>query len=270
MITELQQHNFDKCQPLLNPAGQLEAKAVVSGINPGRIFVDNPDNPESGLIWLGNNDGFIFIGNEKNDQFNSHLHSFLTDTIIPGARKAGLEWFEGMGNHPGWNQTIETVFENRKLGTWEQLVYKIDKLPETAISLPGGYKIEPINNALYNSDNIKNIDFLHSKIRSFWPTPQQFFKNGLGYCIIHNNDIVSICFTGFVHENVHCVDIETAKTHRGKKLAQILAAIYAKECLERGGTAYWDCMKSNKPSVAVAEQTGFKLCFTYTGYEFPF
>ncbi|MBM7583982.1 hypothetical protein JOC86_000519 [Bacillus pakistanensis] len=41
--------------------------AVVEGINPRRIFVDDHVSPSSGLIWLGNNDGFIFIGNENND-----------------------------------------------------------------------------------------------------------------------------------------------------------------------------------------------------------
>ena len=58
------QHDFYKCLNLLNEHGQLEAKAIVIGVNPGRIFVDNPVTPKSGLIWFGNNDGFMFIGDE--------------------------------------------------------------------------------------------------------------------------------------------------------------------------------------------------------------
>ncbi len=62
MISELKKSEFFKCRYMLYEQGQLEAKAVVEGINPGRIFVDDIESPASGLIWLSNNDGFFFIG----------------------------------------------------------------------------------------------------------------------------------------------------------------------------------------------------------------
>lgn len=65
MILELHNLEFWKCRKLLNEQGQLEAKAVVEGINPGRIFVDEPVSPSTGMIWLGNNDGFIFLEMRK-------------------------------------------------------------------------------------------------------------------------------------------------------------------------------------------------------------
>lgn len=58
MISELNKADFYKCNSLVNQKGQLEVKAVIAGLNPGRIFVDNIYSPNSGLIWLGNNDGF--------------------------------------------------------------------------------------------------------------------------------------------------------------------------------------------------------------------
>ncbi|AHA06443.1 hypothetical protein IEC_02299 [Bacillus toyonensis] len=59
MISELNMNDFYKCNGLVNEKGQLEVKAVIAGVNPGRIFVDNIYSPNSGLIWLGNNDGFF-------------------------------------------------------------------------------------------------------------------------------------------------------------------------------------------------------------------
>jgi hypothetical protein len=70
-----------------------------------------------GAIWLGNNDGFFFIGNERNEGFNAELNYFFDTVIIPEARKVGLTWFEGIGNHNKWNETIKKVFENRNLGS---------------------------------------------------------------------------------------------------------------------------------------------------------
>lgn len=39
----------------------------------------------------------------------------------------GLHYFEGIGNHQKWNQTIEKVFKYRELGSWKQRVYKLHK-----------------------------------------------------------------------------------------------------------------------------------------------
>lgn len=76
MITELKQNEFYRCKELLNEEGQLEVKAVVEGVNPGRIFVDSIDSPHSALVWLGNNDGFFLIGNEK-------MNSLILRSISP-------------------------------------------------------------------------------------------------------------------------------------------------------------------------------------------
>lgn len=50
MITELNTSEFYKCKGLANDVGHLEVKAIIEGNNPGRIFVDNNDNPITGLI----------------------------------------------------------------------------------------------------------------------------------------------------------------------------------------------------------------------------
>lgn len=59
MITELNKTKFYKCKHLINNRGQVEVKAVIDEINSGRIFVDDIKHPSSGLMWLGNNDGFF-------------------------------------------------------------------------------------------------------------------------------------------------------------------------------------------------------------------
>lgn len=275
MITELKKLEFYKCKELLYEQGQLEAKAVIEGVNPGRVFVDDIDSPTSGVIWLGNNDGFIFIGDEKNEGFNNELNTFIDKIIIPEAIKVGLNWFEGIGNHRKWNTTIKKVLKSRKLGSWNQRVYTLQKgdykcTPEIAIEQ--GYKVVNICETLFeNIDySIKNIEFLHSKILEFWSSPQRFFIDGIGYCMVYKNEIVSVCFSGFVVGKVHCIDIETLKDHQGKKLAQKIALSFVKDCLDNNIVPYWDCMESNKPSIAVAENIGFRNVFNYVGYEFAF
>jgi len=275
MISELKKLEFYKCNSLLSEQGQLEAKAVIEGVNPGRVFVDDIDLPTSGLIWLGNNDGFIFIGDERNEVFNNDLNNFIDKIIIPEATKVGLNWFEGIGNHTKWNETIKKMLKNRKLGSWNQRVYTLQKDDckyNYELAIEQGYKVVKICGTLFenNDYSIKNIEFLHSQLLDFWSTPETFFSVGIGYCMIYKDEIVSICFSGFVVGNVHAVAIETIEGHRGKKLAQKIAISFVTDCLNNNLVPYWDCMESNKPSIAVAENIGFKNVFNYVGYEFSF
>ncbi|RAN87531.1 GNAT family N-acetyltransferase [Bacillus sp. SRB_28] len=274
MISELNRDNFYKCNSLLNEKGQLEVKAVIAGVNPGRIFVDNIYSPNSGLIWLGNNDGFFFIGSAENEKFNNEMKSFIDDVIEPEARKAGLNCFEAIGNHSKWNKTIEKIFQHRKLKSWNQRVYALkeeDYEDNHELKIEQGYRVLKMSKALYeNQGNVfKNIEFLQSKILEFWST-DEFFNVGIGYCIVYDSMIVSVCFSGFVFENIHCIDIETIEGHQGRKLAQTIAHSFVKECLENNIIPYWDCMEINKPSVAVVENVGFTNVFNYVGYYFPF
>lgn len=273
MITELQQSDFHKCASILNEQGQIEAKAIIAGINPGRVFVDDVSTPTTGLIWLGNNDGFIFIGDENNEQFNQEINAFLDDVIAPEAKEVGLAWFEGVDNHEEWNPMIESLLAQREVGSWLQRVYILqeeDYQPNLEPLLAQGYTIHKMDEVLYNNKAMKNIEFLHVKIDEFWSSPQHFFNEGIGYGIVYNNEIVSVCFSAFVVENTHCVTIETLKEHQGKKLAQITAHRFVKACFEQHMVPYWDCMEGNKPSVAVAESLGFSNTFNYKGYEFSF
>lgn len=275
MISELNKSDFYKCKGLVNEKGQLEVKAVIEGVNPGRIFVDNIFSPNSGLIWLGNNDGFLFIGNEENEEFNNEINDFIDKVIEPEAKKVGLNCFEGIGNHQKWNKTIERMFKHRKLSSWNQRVYTLKKgdyKDKHEPKIEQGYTVLKISKTLYenNKNSFKNIEFLQSKILEFWSSPDSFFNEGIGYCIVYDNTIVSVCFSGFVVKNIHCIDIETLENHRGGKLAQKTTHSFVKDCLGNDIIPYWDCMELNKSSIAVAENIGFTNAFNYVGYYFPF
>ncbi|UOQ92232.1 GNAT family N-acetyltransferase [Halobacillus shinanisalinarum] len=275
MITELHTRDFYKCKSLLNEKGNLEVKAVIEGVNPGRIFVDNNDSPKTGLIWLGNNDGFFFIGNEENKVFNNDINDFIDKIIIPEAKKLQLNYFIAIGNHQRWNKTIEKVFKHRQLKMSNQKVYEMQKCNYKEKSTPAieqEYKVLKINKVLFeNNDNsLENIEFLRSKLLEFWSSPESFFNKGIGYCIAYNNKIISVCFSGFVAGNVHGLDIETIEAHQGNRLGQEIAHYVVKDCISDGMVPYWDCMETNKPSNVIAQRTGFTNVFNYVVYLFPF
>jgi GNAT acetyltransferase len=271
MIKELNKSEYYKCRELINEESLLEAKAVIEGDHPGRLFVDDVNAPRSAVIWLGSNNGFIFIGNEVNEGFNGELRDFFHVEIKTDYEKVGFTAFEAIGNHSRWNETIKKVFGEEVVG-YNQMVYKLRKeqyRKENIHVIDSGYLVLKITRETFDAP-YENINFLQSKILEFWPSLERFMNDGVGYMAVHEQEIVSICFSGVVAGSVHGIDIETLTHHQGKKLAQTVAHSFVKDCVENHITPYWDCMEINKPSVSVAENLGFKNTFNYIWYRIPF
>lgn len=272
MIQELNQAEFYKCKTLLNDVGHLEAKAVIEGNNPGRVFVDHLDAPKAGLIWLGNYDGFFFIGDEENELFHQEINDFMDTTIIPEARQLNLTNFIVIGNHSRWDKTIEKFFAHRHMQKFNQNVYRLEHHKEhDEPPIKRDYHVMKITKDLFlnQKNSIENIGFLHSKIAGFWSSTEDFFDKGIGYSVINQNKIVSLCFSGFVAGNVHGLDMETIKEHQGNKLGQMAASSVVDECVSKGMIPYWDCEEANKPSNAIAKKIGLEKSFSYNVYLFP-
>ncbi|WP_339146664.1 MULTISPECIES: GNAT family N-acetyltransferase [unclassified Sutcliffiella] len=271
MIIELEKKDFNKCRELVHENGLIEVKAVIQGFNTGRVFVDDPISPSSGFVWQGNNDGFIFFGNENNLSFNRELNSFIEEIIKPEAAKVGLKWFEALGDHSDWHNSLESTFRHRPLGSWNQRVYQYSGNSRIVLndSLDNQYKLHKMDNYFYANNRAVNKKGMVDKVLDSWSSMEDFFENGIGYCVTFNNRIVSTCFTLFTDGKFHAIAIETAKEHRGKKLAQHLTYHFIKACVDANKIPYWDCVEQNKASIAVAEACGFEMVYRYAGYEFP-
>ncbi|OXS59580.1 GNAT acetyltransferase-like protein [Bacillus sp. V-88] len=274
MISELEQSEFYRCKALLVHGGLLESKAAIEGMHSDRIFVDDLLSPTSGFIWLGSNNGFIFIGNEENAGFNSQLNHHFNRIIKPDAKKMDLTGFEAIGDQPKWNKTIKSVFGENLKG-YNQKVYELQKdhYLQHEPRLEQGYETVKITKSILEnnaSETYRNIEFLQSKVLQFWPSFDRFLHNGIGYMVVYENVIVSVCFSGVVAGNVHGVDIETLPHHQGKKLAQKVTHAFVQDCFENEITPYWDCMEINDASVSVAETLGFRNKFNYRWYSVRF
>lgn len=270
MLIELEQSNFSRCKDIINPTGHLEVRAIMAGNNPGRVFVDNEEKPSAGLVWLGNHDGFFFFGEKRNEEFNQKVTGFIDRVIAPQAQELNLEWFECFGNHPGWDETIETIFSGRDMQTWNQKVFSLpgdQRTVSISACLPAEFSLLRIVPGNLSSE-ISNLPFWGKRICDFWGDLERFFELGIGYGILREKELVGLCFSGFVEGDVHGIDIETLPAYQGKKLGQIMGSAFVEDCQARNLTPYWDCMESNKPSEAVARKIGLVESFSYRGFEF--
>jgi RimJ/RimL family protein N-acetyltransferase len=267
MIYELKKSDYYKCKDLANRGGNIEEKAIINGTNPGRVFVNNIVTPRSALIWQGNLDGFIFIGDSRNKVFNEEIKEYIDQEIIPQAKKLGLEWFECIGNHESWYVTFEEIFADRELKSWNQQVYTLPTYEYKQINTPDSQVIRITEENIANS-KIENIQFVESKILEFWENTEKFFTEGIGFGIIQENKVVSLCISGYRYKNILGIDVETLGAYRGNKFAQKAVHAFLQQCFANGLIPYWDCMESNLPSNALAKSVGFTIEFRYKGYEF--
>ncbi|MBS4538780.1 GNAT family N-acetyltransferase [Clostridium sp. D2Q-11] len=221
MIYELRKEEFSKVMPLLRGDFiNLEIKAVVEGYNPGWVFVDDIENPQTSMVWSRGIEGFYFVGDENNPKFNDYINNFIDKEIYPRAKELGLNSFEFSGTSKEWDNTLRSIFENRNIEISKQFVYKHKNLQDTIfdhIPLEEGYNLRKVDEDLLNN-NKYDLEYVKEAIYEWWDSIEDFIKYGVGYCILHNNTAVCSCVTSFMIEDSMESHIKTKEEHRKKAL----------------------------------------------------
>ncbi|KMK76233.1 GNAT family N-acetyltransferase [Alkalihalobacillus pseudalcaliphilus] len=271
MITELHEKSFRRCLPLLEHVSALEAKAVLQGVNRGRVFVDDSQKPRSGFVWLGNHDGFLFFGDAANEVFLAELQSFLLETIYPNMVELGLQWFEAISSQANWEPVLKNVFNNSP--HWQQHVYLNDNFQNTheqlGGQLSGKYELLQLSNETDNYfSSLLNYSTVKKTIEQSWYSLNDFYAKGIGYCIVFERQVISYCYSSFVSDHYYIINIWTDEKFRRQSLALETAQAFIRSCQEKQGHPYWDCTDSNRASNQLAQKLGLKIQQSYTGYEY--
>jgi GNAT superfamily N-acetyltransferase len=268
MITELEKRDFGVVASQYGSRLRFpEARAVIEGNNPGRVFVDDPA-AATALIWAQGIGGFYLAGDQSNPAFLGELDSFIDRLIAPRLGELGLDWFEVSGDR-GWGPVIEAVFAHRGLEKGLQHVYTLDPFaPKSGPSSDTDYEIRQVDRNLIADPDLGKKEFLLSKTDSFWSNAETFLDLGLGFVLLRENEILSACISSFVSRLIHVVDIETLEGYRRNGYAQAVGRQFVDACLERKLWPYWDCMAENVPSGKLAEKLGFVQRDEYVLYSF--
>ena len=131
-------------------------------------------------------------------------------------------------------------------------------MPES-IEIPEGYLLTGMDEAAFEQH-----PFSHGMNYSCFAA---FRAEGSGAFIYHDGEIVAAA-SSFLSLNGEVeMDISTAETHRGKKLATACAARMLEDCMERGITVHWDAQ--NDLSRHLAEKFGCEAETAYSVYWLP-
>jgi RimJ/RimL family protein N-acetyltransferase len=145
-----------------------------------------------------------------------------------------------------------------------RLAYQNQLFNENTFECPAGFYVRYLD-----SDLIEKTSHFKLEIGSrFWASTDDFLKNGIGACVMKDGEIVSLCYSACVVNNLAEIDIVTQEEYRAMGLAAIAAQNFVSECMRREITPTWDCFAANIASVRLARKLGFEEKQSYFLYSF--
>ena len=218
----------------------------------GSAWVNDPINPTAAQIIVGV--FVIYAGNPYAEGAEELLKNLREESIV-------------IVNTDDWKSRIEFIHKE-SIEKFQRYAFKkdIEILDRNHIQgflskLPKGYELRKIDAALAYQPSLQQVskDFTEQ-----FGSIDNYIRKGVGYCILHNGQIVCGASSYSVYDDGIEIEIDTHPDHRRKGLATVAAAALILECLDKGVYPSWDA--ANLDSVALAQKLGYVLEEAYDAY----
>jgi RimJ/RimL family protein N-acetyltransferase len=260
-MIELQASEFTRTLPLL--AGIKQAVlpyAICQGINPGRIFVDRPENPRTALIWtpVGY---YLLCGDPALAADISVISKVLTNTFVPASQAGGESSFILLTSHAAWKDRLPALLPGREVMEIYRRPFTFDSASFAArgdwrARIPPGFHLQPIDAAL-----AEQMGILAS-----WASLNDFLTHGVGFALLQGDQVASTCTSVFASRTHLEIDVHTEEKYQRRGFAVLTACALIEACLQRGKAPNWECFWENEASTALAGKLGFSALPDYPVY----
>lgn len=210
--------------------------AVIAGSVPGSAVVDGAPAPASALIRSAYS--FTYASRDADPEF-------LADAIAHFRREVPVVLI--------WPDEADTDCEPppMSLGTTARFEYRGRSDTGPAEPLPDGYSIQKMDADLFARC------LWNGEVTGACGTAERFLERGLGWCVMHGDDIACESYGVFRGREVYEIGVIAARAHRGRGLAVPACRRLIDECAAGGMGTYWSCNQDNLASNRVAEKLGF-------------
>lgn len=257
-MKELKNNEFINVIQLLNQEKVhcTFAYAVVEGKQPGRIFVDNSIRPKCALITCKSGK-YLVAGDINNINFNDFVSDYLYNT------ENHSNYFDLYSSSHEWlNRLDEMLGDNaaklsRQLFQWDNS--NLSSVSKWNEMVPEGFELRKMDASLFEK-YAKEMDLSYYDL---WENPDNFASNGFGFCLLKDNEFVSVCNTYYVRDGFAEIDIVTKDKFRRQGFALITCSEFIKYCVRNNIKPIWDCDNGNENSKILASKLGFKSIETY-------
>lgn len=251
-MIELNPSEFPSVLSLVeNSKQQVIPFAICQGYNPGRIFIDQKENPQIVLIWT--TVGYYFLFGEPSSMGDSQsISQILTEVFIPASQAMGENGFILIPSSPSWKSIIPTLLPGRKVIEIyrKPFVFNLESFQNKrneVSQISPGFHIQTIDRL-----TAENIGVLSS-----WSSIDSFLTNGIGFMILKGEEMVSICFSVYSSTEKVEIDVHTVEKYRRVGLAESICSAFIEKCIELNKIPNWECFWDHEPPLNLADKLGF-------------
>jgi RimJ/RimL family protein N-acetyltransferase len=218
----------------------------------GTVWVNDPLNPTAAQVIVG---VFVFYAGEAYSEGVEELLNNLPEEsiVIVGTDE--------------WKKRVEKI-HTASIEKFRRYAFKkeaefLDKKHIQAFlsKLPEGYELRKIDADLAYHPSLQQVSVDFTKQ---FDSIDNYICKGIGYCILHNDQIVCGASSYSIYDDGIEIEIDTDPDHRRKGLATVAASALILDCLSRGVYPSWDA--ANLDSVALAQKLGYVLEEPYDAY----
>jgi RimJ/RimL family protein N-acetyltransferase len=266
-VHKLPENRYFLAKPLFQPLDHhLAVEAILDKAAPGTIYVDDPAQPSSALIW--NQMRCYLAGSPRNAVFNYSLHGLFADTIHPSLLSSGKPMLIMYFESEEWEKVVDDLVPGKHMAKGRRQSYeRHGSQREWRAQLPEGFALRQVDETLLGQKQLRNLDSLEEEMCSERPTVQEFLARSFGVFLLHGDEIVGWCLSEYNRPERCEVGIEILETYRRRGLGTLMSLAFVDLAFSRGVTRIgWHCWATNEPSVATALKAGFQLVQEYPAY----
>jgi len=261
MFHQLSPQDFPKVKPLFADLNfNLIITAVIEQTSPGKIYVDNLDNPTAS--FLDSAEGCYLAGSAHNAAFNAGLKDLLFSTFLAEDEYIVLEC-----DSPEWASTLDAIFQGRVM-QYPRYYYTFDQMKlDWQNAVPDDFSLEQVTVTFLERAHLKHMDDVLNGIHSNWNSQTAFLNNGFGFCLVNDSTVVSWCLADCASGERCEIGIHTDPHYQKRGFGALTVSATVDHALKRGFTEIgWHCWEHNLASCKVAEKVGFQFQHPYTAY----
>jgi RimJ/RimL family protein N-acetyltransferase len=246
---------------------QVVVRAVIERTSPGKIWVDDPVQPNCG--FMATTEGWFLAGDPNNNAFNLGLRRLVHDMILKGKFYSSTDpelldclYFDIDSDK--WTATFPVIFDIRPPLPVHRIHFSCSETKlDWKDKIPEDYRLLRVDSTL-DIDSLEFPDDIKEWVES---TLDIQMEMGFGSCLVEENKVVVwINSDGASGEECE-IGIITTKNYRLRGLGALTATATVDYCLSIGFKSVgWHCEDNNHGSIAVAQKVGFVKERDYVSY----
>lgn len=283
MLQQLEKNEYSKALPLFHRLAQVQpmCAAVLAGVYPGKVFVDDRQQPRTALLTTflssetGSAWGFL-AGEAMNRETNQDLNAaiFQRQAIHPESPAVLLTCDPPEWDAPGCDAQISAVLAPRVVIRTPRRSYTATRLEyDWRAALPQGFVVQRLDQGLRQLEGLELPEEVRETLDKWLGAGGENFRD-FGFVIIDERGekpaIACWATVDFVTQDqtgqgaVGDIGFFTQPEYRRQGLGTITAAAALEYGLAHGlSQVTWTCMESNQGSICIAEKLGLQRAGDY-------